>query len=122
MIASGDSSKSALDRNNYEFAAGERETDGTPRILLRPRRREETLIDGSVLVAETGDIIRLEGRLARNPSFWVKRANVVRSYARIGGANVPVRLESIAEMRLFGRATMTMTYTYSNIDGQNVAN
>jgi hypothetical protein len=122
MIATGESSKSALDANNYDFAAGERDTDGKPRILLKPRRREETLIDGSVLVADTGDIIRLEGRLAKNPSFWVKRANVVRSYERIAGANVPVKLESVADMRLFGRATMTMTYRYSNIDGQKVEN
>lgn len=121
MIASGDSSKSALDRRNYDFAAGAHETDGMPRILLRPRRREETLIDGSVLVAETGDIIRLEGRLAKNPSFWVKHADIVRSYARIAGANVPIKLESVAEMRIFGRATMTMTYAYTNIDGQQVA-
>ena len=122
MIATGDSSKSALDKRNYDFAAGERDADGTPRILLHPLRREETLIDGSVLVGDSGDITRLEGRLAKNPSFWVKRADIVRSYARIAGANVPVKLESVAEMRIFGRATMTMTYAYSNIDGQNVSN
>ena len=29
----------------------------------------------------------VEGRLAKNPSFWVKRADIVRSYARIAGAN-----------------------------------
>ena len=121
MIASGETSKSALDRTNYDFAAGERDANDMPRILLRPRRHEETLIDGSVVVAESGDLVRLEGRLARNPSFWVKHADIVRSYARIGGANVPIKLESVAEMRIFGRATMTMSYAYTNIDGQQVA-
>ncbi len=120
MIQTGDTSKSALDRSNYEFGEGAAQ-DGFATILMRPKRREETLIDGSILVApDSGHIVRLQGKLAKNPSFWVKRADVVRSYAIVGDANVPVRLETVADLRLFGKAVLTMTYDYSTVDGQNV--
>jgi hypothetical protein len=122
MIESGDSSKSALDGTNYDFRESNGIADGLTRILMHPKRREETLIDGSALVVpDSGSIVKLEGRLAKSPSFWVKHADVVRSYAVVGGATVPVRLESIADIRLFGRALLTMTYDYSSIDGRAVA-
>ena len=121
-IETGDSAKSAVDPTNYDLAEGPPEPEGLARILMRPKRREETLIEGSMLVAAgSGLPVRLEGKLAKNPSFWVKRADIVRSYATIAGATVPVRLESTANIRIFGKSTLTMTYTYSSIDGRSVS-
>ncbi|MNC87494.1 hypothetical protein D3C83_32230 [compost metagenome] len=65
--------------------------------------------------------MRIEGRLAKNPSFWMKRVDVVRSYARINGVLVPTVLESAAQMRFFGRSSLRMTYHYSEVDRAPVA-
>jgi hypothetical protein len=67
-----------------------------------------------------GDLRRVEGRLARNPSFWVTRVNVVRSYRPINGVVVPVSLETTAQLRLLGSSTLSMTYRYLQIDDRTV--
>ena len=67
-----------------------------------------------------GGLVRLEGRLAKSPSFWVTHVDIVRSYERINGAIVPVALESNAQLRMLGAATLRMTYTYSEIDGHPI--
>jgi hypothetical protein len=72
------------------------------------------------LQAANGRLVRLEGRLARSPSFWVKNVDIIRRYDRIHGAVVPVELESRADVRFLGGATLHMTYSYSSINGQPV--
>jgi hypothetical protein len=67
-----------------------------------------------------GDLVRIEGRLAKNPSFWVKKVDVVREYQRIGGAVLPVALQSTAQVRFLGPSTLRMTYDYTAIDGRPV--
>ena len=64
--------------------------------------------------------VRVEGRLAKNPSFWIKRVEVVKQYGRIAGHRVPVRVDSTAQMRLAGTSTLTMTYDYEMINGITV--
>jgi hypothetical protein len=67
-----------------------------------------------------GDLLRVEGRLAKNPSFWVTRVDVVRSYRRVNGVLMPVALETNAQLRLFGSSALRMTYRYSHIDDRVV--
>ena len=64
---------------------------------------------------------RLEGRLAKNPSFWVKNVDIVRAYQRIDGVVLPISLESAAQLRMFGSATLRMTYSYMEVDGRTAA-
>jgi len=79
------------------------------------------LIDGAVFVTDTdADLVRVEGRLAKNPSFWAKRVDVVKQYGRVGGLRVPLRVDSTAQMRLAGTSTLTMTYDYQMINGITV--
>jgi hypothetical protein len=68
-----------------------------------------------------GALVRLQGRLAKSPSFWVKNVDIVRTYERIDGVVVPVTLETKAQIRLLGEATLRMTYAYSEIDGRSLA-
>ena len=68
-----------------------------------------------------GGLVRLQGRLAKSPSFWLKHVDIVRHYDRICGAIVPVALESQAQLRPLGAATLRMTYTYLEINGRRVA-
>ncbi len=83
-----------------------------------PRRREAALLDGRFLVtADTADLVRAEGRLARAPSFWVSRVEVVRHYQRIHGHRLQVRLESVADLRLFGEVRVVVDFDYEMVDG-----
>ena len=89
---------------------------------MQPRRKERALIAGHMFIKpDDGELVRVEGRLAKNPSFWVSRVEMVRSYQRIKGVLVPVLLESTAQLRLLGGSTLRMTYRYSEIDDRPIA-
>lgn len=112
----------ALTTANYEFVAAA--SDGAPlaRLLIRPRRKDVLLVDGAILVTpDEADLVRIEGRLARNPSFWTSRVEVSREYARIAGVRVPVRVESRAWVKIAGVSTFVMTYEYEEVNGRTLA-
>jgi hypothetical protein len=122
VIARGETAQSALALANYTFLSNGVDADGLANILLSPRRRTRVLVSGSMsLRTDDGGLVRLQGRLVKNPSFWVRNVDIVRTYARIDGVVVPVRLESTAHVRFLGPAALRMTYAYSEIDGRPVA-
>ena len=70
----------------------------------------------------TGDVVRVAGRLAKSPSFWVSQVDVEWRYARVHNDIVlPVSLYSNAKVKIFGPSTFRMTYDYVSVDGQPVA-
>jgi hypothetical protein len=118
LFATSNPAKSALTPANYELAAGDLAEAGLVKLLAKPRRREVALFDGALFVTQDeADLVRIEGRLAKNPSFWTKRVDLVRHYERIGGLRVPVRLETTAQIRLAGTSTMTVLYDYAMVNG-----
>lgn len=117
LIARGDSSRVAISSANYTFTDDGIDENGLARVMLLPLRKERPLIIGQMFLRPgDGELVRVEGRLAKNPSFWVTRVQIVRSYERINGVLLPVLLESTAQLRLLGRSTLRMTYHYSQID------
>ncbi len=91
------------------------------KMQLTPRRRDSRLVLGSALLtAKSGNLVRVEGRLSKSPSFWVRWVNVSRSYSPIGGSMMPVAVESTADVRIAGMSTFSMTYDYQMVDGQAV--
>jgi hypothetical protein len=121
LIGKGESGRAAFTPENYTFRADGLDPAGLATVLLSPRRKDPELIAGTLFLRpDTGDIVRLEGQLAKSPSFWIKRVRIVRTYDRVGGVVLPVLLESDAELRMFGRATLRMTYDYAEIDGRAV--
>lgn len=122
VIARGETAHSSLALDNYIFEANGMDGEGLANILLSPRRKERILVSGRMFLhSDDGQLVRLQGRLAKSPSFWIKNVEIVRSYERIEGAVVPVALESNAQVRFFGVATMRMWYAYSHINGRPVA-
>jgi hypothetical protein len=122
VIAQGESARSALALSNYAFQPNGVDDEGLANILLSPKRKERVLVSGTMfLQPEHGDLVRLEGRLAKSPSFWVRNVQIVRSYKRIDGVVVPITLESTAHVRMLGPASLRMTYLYSEIDGRLVS-
>ena len=120
--ATGDGARSALTADNYELRGSESVEPGLSRLEVMPKRREVSLIEGALFVKDAdADLVRVEGRLSKNPSFWTKRVDVVRRYSRLHGIRVPVRVDSVAQMRLAGKATLSMTYEYEMINGVTMA-
>jgi hypothetical protein len=121
VIAKGETARSSLARANYNFQGNGVDSDGLANVLLSPRRKERVLLSGTMFLRPLhGDLVRIQGRLAKSPSFWIKNVDIIRTYERIDGAVVPVALETKAQVRFLGAATLRMTYVYSAIDGQPI--
>jgi hypothetical protein len=119
IVSRGDPARSAVTTRNYAITSEAPAGPGLVRLTLRPLREEMTLVHGAVFVTDTdADLVRIEGRLARNPSFWTRRVDIVRRYGRIGRVRVPLGVESIAHIRIAGRSELTMTYQYEMVNGQ----
>ena len=120
-FADGDWRQGNLSRANYLFEFGGRAGAGMLRMTLTPRRRDSRLVSGAaILGARSGELVRVEGRLDKSPSFWVRWVDVSRSYAPIGGAMMPVAVESTADVRIAGVSTFSMTYDYHMVDGEAI--
>ena len=119
-VAAGDPTRSALSSLNYQFSLTG--IDGpNARVRVTPRRKERFLVDGTIVVtADGGDLVQVEGRLARNPSWWTNRVDVVRRYGRIDGVRVPLSVESTANVKIAGTSAFSMTYDYESINGRAV--
>ena len=121
VIEHGKTSRASLGPANYNFQPNGIDADGLVNVLLEPRRKEHVLIAGAMsLNATDGALVRLKGRLAKSPSRWVTDVEIERTYARINGVVLPVTLETKAQVRLLGEATLRMTYAYSEIDGRTL--
>jgi hypothetical protein len=120
----GDPDRYGLTVHNYEFA-GTAPADGiawneTP-IAIRPRRPHHLLVNGLLVLSDEGDLLRVQGRLAKSPSFWVSRVDVVRRYGRLQGVRVPLELETVAHVRFAGQSEMRIMHLYDSINDQRVS-
>jgi hypothetical protein len=115
----GEGARAALTRANYEFSLGDITPEGLIRVGLRPLRQDTMLIDGSMLLTGAdADLVSVQGRLVKRPSFWTRKVEVVRRYARIAGIRVPVSMDSNADVLIAGKSTFSMEYQYESINGE----
>lgn len=121
LIAEGGAHRAAISAENYDFRESPASADGLRRILLKPRRKDILLIDGRMILNEDGtELLRVEGRLSKNPSFWTSLVNVIREFATLDGVRVPVSTESIAKLKFAGTSRMVVRYEYETINGRPV--
>ena len=120
IVAENESARVALSYDNYQFMPNGIDDEGLAVVTIQPLRKDRSLIAGQMFLTADGDLVRVQGRLVKNPSFWVTRANLVRSYQRINGVTMPVSLETTGQLRLFGSSKLRMTYRYSQIDERTV--
>jgi hypothetical protein len=121
MWRSGEIDRASFTPENYEFAAGDVQPDGLVSLLVKPRRKERLAVEGSIFLnPDDGDLVRLEGRLVKSPSFWTRRVDIVRWFRRISGIRMPIAVESVANVRIAGRSTFRMTYDYESVNGRRV--
>src|SRR3982751_766150 len=121
LVNSGNTEKGELTADNYEFSEAGRDSDGSHVVEIKPKRKDVLLVDGRAVLNDGGELVRVEGRLAKNPSFLTSLVNIVRRYARIGGVRVPVATETTAKVKFVGASQLEMTYDYQSINGRPVA-
>ena len=108
-----------LTAENYEFGE-ETSGPGVTYVLLKPKRKDVMLVDGRMVLSRDGDLLRVEGLLSKNPSFWTTQVYVTRHYARVDGVRVPIATESLAKIRFVGRSRLDVKYEYESVNGQPV--
>lgn len=89
-------------------------------VRMAPLRKETTLVDGVAQVDAQGRLVRVEGRLAKSPSFWVRSVTITRKYQPIAGHAMPVHVESVADVKLAGSCEFAMWIDYTTVDGRPV--
>jgi hypothetical protein len=123
MWADGDPERASLTYENYVFVDRGMTPEGLAWLDVKARRKDLLLVDGSIFVnPENADLVRIEGRLSKTPSFWTRRVEVTRHYQRINGVRMPTAIESVAQVLIAGRSTFQMTYEYASVNGLNVGN
>ena len=104
------SSTSAIDGNNYSFTyLGEANLGGNPCYVLGldPKRKDTDLIRGKVWVDKRSFLTRhVEGQLAKNPSWLLKKVDVKIDFADVDGAWLQTGMEAVADVRFLGSQTL----------------
>ena len=119
LIATGKRLRASLEAMNYIFEDGGTTDTGLQRVMLKPAKKSDGILNGSLLLDPgSGLITRLEGRLVKSPSFWVRDVDLTYKFAHIGGHVVPIEMSSTGRVRMFGRSSFKMVYDYVSIDGQ----
>jgi hypothetical protein len=121
LVEDGECSRSELTSENYTFQDAS-SGDGERYVTLKPKRKDVLLVDGRMVLSQDGtELLRVEGKLSKNPSFWTSLVNVIRHYARIDGVRVPISTESIAKVKFAGTSHLEVDYQYETINGRPVS-
>lgn len=122
IASTGEGARAALTSANYEFVEPDVQNDGVKVVLLKPRRKDTLLVDGRMVMSPDGrELLRVEGKLAKNPSFWTSLVKIVRHYARLDGVRVPIATESVAKVKFIGTSHLEVRYDYETINGRPVS-
>lgn len=122
LIQQGQAGRAELSPDNYVFEEAPAHGRGVRYILLKPKRKDMLLVDGRMVLNQSGtELLRVEGRLSKNPSFWTSLVNVIRDFANVDGVRVPVTTETIARLKFAGTARMVVDYEYETINGRPVS-
>jgi hypothetical protein len=80
-------------------------------IDVSPRRLDEHLFEGRIWIdGQDYALTRVEGRPAKNPSFWIRSVHFTHMYRKCGTFWFPLSTESVSQARIFGTTSLTITY------------
>jgi hypothetical protein len=120
LLEEGKPLRAPIVARNYTVEEGGTTASGLTKLLLHPARNSHGVVKGTALIEpERGSIAKIEGRLVKSPSFWIRDVDVTWRFTRVGDAILPVELSSSARIRLYGRSHFRMTYDYVSIDGRS---
>jgi hypothetical protein len=102
---------SVLNRENYDFVfLGMASVDGHACYLLQlqPKHKREDLVRGRGWIdAETYLPRLIDGDLAKNPSWWLKRVHLTLNFSEVGGMWLQTGTRAEADVRVFGEHILT---------------
>jgi len=105
-----DHASTDLSADNYYFRfLREADMGGRHCFVLEmlPQRKEKHLLHGDIWIdANTYQLRRFEGELAKPPSWWVRDVNITFVYGDVGGMWLQTTTEAAADVRILGRTTM----------------
>ena len=111
----GERKESRITPDNYDFRlVGTDVSDGRDSYVLEitPKKPTKFAICGRIWVdAEDFAIARIEGQPAKNPSFWIRSAQVEQRYGRAGQFWLPALNHSTADARIFGSTEVVIEYS-----------
>jgi len=106
--------RTAIRPENYEFrlVAYEPTLDHDFYVLeVTPRTKNEFQFRGRIWVEEKDfAVTRIEGEPAKNPSWWTKRNVIHVTYEKQGDFWLPVRNETVTQVRILGWSLLTIIY------------
>ena len=86
---------SSITSTNYTFQLAGRDTvEGYDCVVVKasPKRKDKYLFEGQIWIEEKEfAIVKIVGRPAKRPSFWIKSADFTRHYQRIDGTWLPLK-------------------------------
>ena len=97
--------------------------DGRPLYVMQvePLRENKFLYRGKIWIdARDFAVTRIEAEPAKNPSFWTIRSQIHHQYQKIGDFYLPALNQTVTDVRLGGKAVLTINYLDYNL-GQQVA-
>lgn len=104
------SSASTLSEQNYTFTyLGADTLDGTDCYVLGlfPRRKEKELVVGRAWIDKNTFLIRrIEGEMAKSPSWLLKKVQVKLDFTDISGVWLQTGMEAVADVRFVGSQTL----------------
>ena len=80
-------------------------------IAIAPKTPNKYLMQARIWIdADEYAIVRIEGKPAKNPSFWTKSVHFVHKYEKRGLFWFPVSDRSVTDVRIFGSTEVTIEY------------
>jgi hypothetical protein len=106
---------SELSPQNYDFTllGKEKGEDGDCWVLrVIPREKSQFLYKGKIWIdARDFAVVRIQGEPAKNPSFWISHTEIDHHYRKVGDFWFPAYNQSITQVRLGGKAVLTIDYS-----------
>jgi hypothetical protein len=101
----------AVSRENYNFSyLGEDVLNGHRCYILglQPKHKEKNLVAGRAWVDQDTFLVRrVQGEMAKLPSWWLKSVNVTLDFNEVGGMWLQTQTKAVAEVRVFGTHVLT---------------
>jgi outer membrane lipoprotein-sorting protein len=110
---------------NYDFSLDQIEhtSDGDFYVLnVKPKNKSRFLYNGKIWV-DTHDfaVVRMQGVPQKNPSIWTSHTEIEYRWADKDGFWLPVRNQSLTQVRMGGKCVLTIDYSDYRITGVNRA-
>jgi hypothetical protein len=78
---------------------------------VRAKRKDKYLFEGKLWIDVVDySVVRIEGHPAKQLSFWIQRADFVREYQKIEGFWLPQKDQTLVQVRLYGKKTLTIDH------------